>query len=204
MQITMKVQDCLLALVILHNGVEAFQSGINSGFAPRPSGIVSRDLWSVPSSPNRPTGSRRVDIAFQKGPTNDAMKYAIENSAMHSVDIAATEVEGSDSNDEEKLFESFGKGIVRDYKARMPFFWSDIKDGLNAQCLAATMFLFFACLSPAVGFGALYETATGGAIGTGESWWAWFYCSSNLLASFKEGLFLKIVHFHDLVDSTNS
>lgn len=36
------------------------------------------------------------------------------------------------------------------------------------QCLAATLFLFFACLAPAVGFGGLFATATGGAIGTIE------------------------------------
>ena len=36
------------------------------------------------------------------------------------------------------------------------------------QCLAATMFLFFACLAPAVGFGGLFGLATGNAIGTVE------------------------------------
>lgn len=36
------------------------------------------------------------------------------------------------------------------------------------QCLAATLFLFFACLAPAVGFGGLFAVATGGAIGTIE------------------------------------
>lgn len=37
-----------------------------------------------------------------------------------------------------------------------------------SQCLAATLFLFFACLAPAVGFGGLFAVATGGAIGTIE------------------------------------
>jgi uncharacterized membrane protein (Fun14 family) len=36
------------------------------------------------------------------------------------------------------------------------------------QCLAATMFLFFACLAPAIGFGGLFGLATGNAIGTVE------------------------------------
>jgi hypothetical protein len=66
------------------------------------------------------------------------------------------------------LFEKLGVGIVRDVKARLPLFPSDIADGLNAQSLAATLFLFFACLAPAVGFGGLYAVATGGAIGTVE------------------------------------
>mmetsp|Transcript_22334 Transcript_22334/g.28174 ORF Transcript_22334/g.28174 Transcript_22334/m.28174 type:complete len:588 (-) Transcript_22334:106-1869(-) len=74
----------------------------------------------------------------------------------------------SGTDDEEPLIESFGKGILRDYKARLPLYGSDIKDGLNTQCLAATLFLFFACLSPAVGFGGLFAVATDGAIGTIE------------------------------------
>ena len=51
---------------------------------------------------------------------------------------------------------------------RLPLYGSDITDGLNVQCLAATLFLFFACLAPAVGFGALFSTVTHGAIGTME------------------------------------
>lgn len=66
------------------------------------------------------------------------------------------------------LFEGIFKGITRDYKMRLPYFKSDITDGINIQCLAATLFLFFACLSPAIGFGALFGTATNGAIGTIE------------------------------------
>jgi len=68
----------------------------------------------------------------------------------------------------EPLFEGVGKGVVRDYKERIPLFVSDITDGLNMQCIAATMFLFFACLAPAVGFGGLFALATNGAIGTIE------------------------------------
>jgi hypothetical protein len=76
--------------------------------------------------------------------------------------------ERENNKDDETLFEGPFKGIIRDYKARLPLFASDIKDGLNVQCLAATMFLFFACLAPAVGFGGLFDVATGGAIGTVE------------------------------------
>lgn len=68
----------------------------------------------------------------------------------------------------EALFEGPGLGIRRDYKMRLPYFKSDIKDGLNIQCLATSLFLFFGCLAPAVGFGGLYAAATDGAIGTVE------------------------------------
>ena len=68
----------------------------------------------------------------------------------------------------EPLIEPLGKGILRDYSARLPLYVSDFKDGLNTQCLAATLFLFFACLAPAVGFGGLFAVATNGSIGTIE------------------------------------
>lgn len=75
-----------------------------------------------------------------------------------STDAAAVSIDDKDP----PLFESLLKGIKRDYGMRLPLFMSDITDGLNTQCLAATCFLFFACLAPAVGFGALFGAATKG------------------------------------------
>lgn len=66
------------------------------------------------------------------------------------------------------LFEPLGTGIKRDFSTRLPLYLSDITDGLNLQCLATVMFLFFACLAPAVGFGGLFSLATNGAMGTME------------------------------------
>lgn len=77
---------------------------------------------------------------------------------------AVSENDGKDP----PLFEAPLKGILRDYKMRLPHYKSDITAGLNTQCLAATCFLFFACLAPAVGFGSLFGSVTGGAIGTME------------------------------------
>lgn len=74
----------------------------------------------------------------------------------------------SESSEDEPLFEGLGVGIRRDVAARFPKYLSDITDGLNSQCLAASTFLFFACLAPAVGFGGLFGAATDGAIGTME------------------------------------
>lgn len=39
---------------------------------------------------------------------------------------------------------------------------------IHSQCLAATFFLFFACLAPAIGFGGLFGIVTDGAMGTME------------------------------------
>jgi len=84
--------------------------------------------------------------------------------------LSSTPTAASETSDakEDPLFEGIGKGIMRDFKGRLPLYKSDIKDGLNVQCLAATCFLFFACLAPAVGFGGLFDVATNGAIGTME------------------------------------
>jgi len=66
------------------------------------------------------------------------------------------------------LLEPFGVGIRRDFSRRLPLYKSDLTDGLNAQTLASTLFLFFACLSPAVGFGSVAQIATAGQIGVLE------------------------------------
>ena len=38
-------------------------------------------------------------------------------------------------------------GMINDIKRRMPMYKSDIKDGLNSETLAATLFLYFAGLA---------------------------------------------------------
>lgn len=71
-----------------------------------------------------------------------------------------------DSND--KLLEGIGVGVKRDFSRRIPYYKSDILDGLNAQSLASTLFLFFACLAPAIGFGGILGLATNNAMGAIE------------------------------------
>ena len=65
-------------------------------------------------------------------------------------------------------FEPFLKGVKRDFGNRLPQYKSDIIDGLNAQSLATIFFLFFACLAPAVGFGSVLGSLTGGEMGVIE------------------------------------
>jgi HCO3- transporter family len=102
----------------------------------------------------------------------DSFEGNTPNDDSSTVSTAATSTTSSTHTVEDVSdmpnIEPFGVGIVRDYKLRIPYTGSDFKDGLNIQCLAATMFLFFACLAPAVGFGTLYHKATAGAIGTVE------------------------------------
>ncbi len=54
----------------------------------------------------------------------------------------------------------FCGGLIDDIKRKAPWFWSDIKDALNFQCLSSVLFMYFACLSPIITFGGLLGTAT--------------------------------------------
>jgi len=60
-------------------------------------------------------------------------------------------------------------GLINDIKDRYPKYLSDIKDGFNPQCLAATIFIYFAALSGAVAFGGLMGAKTNNDIGISET-----------------------------------
>ncbi|TNN65313.1 Band 3 anion exchange protein [Liparis tanakae] len=49
-------------------------------------------------------------------------------------------------------------GMMRDIKRRYRYYKSDITDALNAQVIAAVIFIYFAALSPAVTFGGLLDS----------------------------------------------
>ena len=59
-------------------------------------------------------------------------------------------------------------GLRLDIARRLPHYRSDFTDGLHIKCLASILFLFFACLAPAVLFGGLMGDATGNQIGVIE------------------------------------
>ncbi|KAM6903219.1 electroneutral sodium bicarbonate exchanger 1-like isoform 2-T2 [Lycodopsis pacificus] len=60
-------------------------------------------------------------------------------------------------------------GLVLDIKRKLPFYWSDIRDSFNLQCLASVLFLYCACMSPVITFGGLLGEATKGNISAIES-----------------------------------
>ncbi len=47
----------------------------------------------------------------------------------------------------------FCGGLIDDLKRKLPWYWSDFRDGLNFQCLSSILFMYFACLSPIITFG---------------------------------------------------
>lgn len=46
-------------------------------------------------------------------------------------------------------------GLVNDVKRRFPYYKSDFSQGLNLQCIASAIFIYFAALSAAITFGGL-------------------------------------------------
>lgn len=60
-------------------------------------------------------------------------------------------------------------GLRNDLIRRLPMYKSDILDGLNSETLAATIFMYFACLSTAITFGGLASDKTNNMIGISET-----------------------------------
>lgn len=64
--------------------------------------------------------------------------------------------------------------MIRDVKRRYQNYKSDITDALNAQVLAAIIFIYFAALSPAITFGGLlgvYKFVSGYMLQTNMMFW---------------------------------
>ena len=59
-------------------------------------------------------------------------------------------------------------GLQNDIRRRWPKFTSDFTDGLHVKSVTAVVFLYFACLAPAVTFGGLMYAVTGQQIGATE------------------------------------
>ncbi|XP_045584417.1 LOW QUALITY PROTEIN: anion exchange protein 2 [Procambarus clarkii] len=59
-------------------------------------------------------------------------------------------------------------GLYLDIRDRYPKYPSDIIDGFSGQVAAATIFIFFAALSPAITFGGMYGDMMDNYIGVGE------------------------------------
>jgi len=62
----------------------------------------------------------------------------------------------------------FGGGLMADLHRRLQFYASDFRDGLNLKTISSVLFLYFACLAPAITFGAIYADETAGHIGVME------------------------------------
>jgi mannitol/fructose-specific phosphotransferase system IIA component (Ntr-type) len=80
------------------------------------------------------------------------------------------EVESAGPGEDESLAYTgrlFG-GIVQDLRRRWPHYRDDFREGLHFKVVSSTLFLFFACLAPAITFGGVMAIQTDGQIGAVE------------------------------------
>jgi len=67
-------------------------------------------------------------------------------------------------------------GLIDDLRKRSACYASDFRDGLQSKTFSSTLFLFFACLAPAVTFGGIMGAETAGQIGVVEMLVASAFC----------------------------
>jgi len=93
------------------------------------------------------------------------------------VDLSATPVGAASAAGVELEYSGrlFG-GLLDDVRKRSACYASDFRDGLRAKSFSSTLFLFFACLAPAVTFGGIMGIETAGQIGVVEMLVASAFC----------------------------
>ena len=67
-------------------------------------------------------------------------------------------------------------GLLKDLRRRRPHYAADFSDGFHFKSLSSTLFLFFACLAPAVTFGGIMAELTDNRIGVVEMIVASAFC----------------------------
>ena len=67
-------------------------------------------------------------------------------------------------------------GFIQDIRRRRTHYVSDFTDGLHSKCISSTLYLFFACLAPAVTFGGFMAISTGNQMGAVEMIAASAFC----------------------------
>ena len=70
----------------------------------------------------------------------------------------------------------FGGGLMADIRRRAAVYRSDFTDGLHQKSVSSSLFLFFACFTPAVTFGGVMAVQTGNNIGVVEMIVATVFC----------------------------
>ncbi|TMS38798.1 hypothetical protein L596_005441 [Steinernema carpocapsae] len=100
---------------------------------------------------------------------------------VHAQDVEADYVpnnspRGSQASGEPRRTRMFFNGMVHDLNNRFPYYWSDIKDALDFQCITSIVFMFFASFAPAITFGGLMGKYTNEKIGTIETLMAQCIC----------------------------
>ncbi|MEM8864889.1 MAG: PTS sugar transporter subunit IIA [Planctomycetota bacterium] len=101
--------------------------------------------------------------------SGDDLTEALDRFAMRTAPKPAKQIEQPDSTPEGLgVSQGFLSGIRADISRRAQSYTSDFRDGVHPKCLATVVFLFFACIAPAIIFGGVMAKGTGGVIGPVE------------------------------------
>jgi len=92
------------------------------------------------------------------------------------VDMARDSDEASQDNGAIRPNQSFGRGIVKDFKQTIGIHWKAEMTNFNFKTIAVSFFLFFAAVAPAITFGAVYGKVTHNYIGAVEMIAATAWC----------------------------
>ncbi|XP_074047384.1 anion exchange protein 3 isoform X8 [Macrotis lagotis] len=131
-----------------------------------PSEVESRDLLrSVTSFQRELLRKRREQEENKHKVVPQRGSYSI---SLRDMAMKPGASEGAPEDDPLKRTGYLFGGVVQDVRRRYPRYASDVKDGINSQCLAAVLFIYFAALSPAITFGGLLGEKTEGLMGVPE------------------------------------
>jgi len=92
----------------------------------------------------------------------------VANQISNRQEKAEIDIPKEESDNEPKFWQPF-LGIRDDLKRRLPYYWSDYKDGVVGpkslqKTISTTFFLYFSIILPAIAFGNLQDDNTGGDI----------------------------------------
>lgn len=169
------IPEPMIAIARLKRGIDA---GAPDGLPTRfvflllgPSGATEEHLDALANVARLMSGEEFRFLALQARTTED-LREAIE--AHFSGDISS--LRHAEPGDGLRYTGKPFGGIIADVKRRAVHYASDFRDGLNGQALGSVLFLFFACLAPAIIFGGLLYGETGGNIGAVEMIVASAFC----------------------------
>ncbi|XP_056610198.1 anion exchange protein 3 isoform X3 [Triplophysa dalaica] len=145
----------------LLNGINEF---LDCSIVIPPSDVEGKDLLKTVASFQKQMLRKRRERTHKKcGST-------VTGNEQETKDVSADEQMEEDQFDVDPLKRSgipFG-GLIHDIRRRYPRYISDLKDGIDTQCLAAIIFIYFAALSPTITFGGLLGEKTQGMMGVSE------------------------------------
>lgn len=173
----------------LEQGVATVDERLRDSGLPQMSALVRTDV-PVPLGVAEEGGARFLWVLVGDAPTHDRLDTAAEftqlmrfeefrDAALDAPDEQALEDAYAHALDDEvrrrhippelrATGRIFG-GAMLDLKRRLPHWIDDWRQGLQPKVIGSTLFMFFACLAPAVAFGGLLATLTGGQIGAIET-----------------------------------